>query len=1277
MVDHTDAAGTEVDGPVGDSDVAAVGSPSIEVDGTIDVVREDVDGCTAVDNPPEEFAGAVGIMPEEVDGTAIATISSRVPKTFQMQNKTLIANGSYGSATDFFGWVTYSSAAIDVFRHDIDSAIDTITATFVKRPSCAAAILGEMSALVVLKSSVACHIFVTVCWIEYGVEVYFLQRRRDGRHQQCQCDERFTDTLRNLSIQRRDGIGETLEDVTNVRVHVQCRKCYSRHGSYIPVCLSGGTNTPKPLLRSDLQPFDFKLCCLYCRETVDKEAYKTHPDRYPKICQMECVPKIARIRSTCAKRCNKWRPKLEAFNRLYNLQDDDNCQCLLYDLMEVLIKPVAARILTDNWIAGRKKDVMEEKKRIIDAAITILQKEIRLDTHSSAFWFNETSKRSTVQPEEGVECYARYHFYDASTFFCVCCAVSYSVICKYETSLTVNTSSEFQVNGFVQFEFDNADHNTQTVDGDGTFHVMGGVQSPLPEIVPGGCRNRNHIPLDLDGWSQVSLRTSYGMEWFLGDCRRKKILTKSQQIPLPFINLHPSNPTSCNTCLHFAAEECRKQQQRCIVTFYQPLFIKAMDIVSQADKVDELSKVIVRLGGCHLLMSYMEAVGKIMDGSGMEQMWGEVFSKNAVVHMANGHFYARALRAHSVSQVAITHLILECCEEEGFLIVLMSKHSEEFTTRCYICPPVKNLFKPNGRKGDWNLHFFSIQLTLAHLHAAGHIHYAKSAHLYLQNMSKLKTTLSDQEFEGFISQGYFTVWRSDKFWCGFWTDMTIEQVNNAVRGIMGIYFANVTQVFTLATMGKTITIDKDPVVVNPNQLFHRIVCVVRSADNLEDCLQYELAPYPQSLFDYVGICMGTKSKIMQVINKILHWPHPALYGEVCNANFDYINLSYRRNVIVGFTGYEPSTKDVVHMRRAVPSDLAVLVVEMAKTEAESGPSTVVVGADSDLLVLITALMQLQCAMYIPLVKKPPNYLMNLASLPPTSASAHQHSLRVYHQVQTWKGNIFSAKDWGWTVEQGQYKPVTSTLPPAPDILLHLVHCGDSCCFNQNIRDSEDEDDIEGNCDIEDNVKAKRTSASTREDYVMATMQWYTNNDVHRLNWPAQSPDLNPREHLWDKLARRVRACQAWQKSIAQLMEWLQEEWRRIPVDVLHAHTHREHARQGGCCYNCKRVHSEDDTHQVDDVLVNGHHVDEDKNCSRHVTQQSAIQFFRQSLHNTTRDVHNAVVAENEAWSKAHVLVVLLQVDGSQCVDIPGTILTMISAADVLWYANAALTMCQS
>lgn len=57
---------------------------------------------------------------------------------------------------------------------------------------------------------------------------------------------------------------------------------------------------------------------------------------------------------------------------------------------------------------------------------------------------------------------------------------SYSEICKYEASVTLHLSNEVHEEGFVQFVFDNADHNTRTVDGHGTFHVLGGVQCVTP-----------------------------------------------------------------------------------------------------------------------------------------------------------------------------------------------------------------------------------------------------------------------------------------------------------------------------------------------------------------------------------------------------------------------------------------------------------------------------------------------------------------------------------------------------------------------------------------------------------------------------------------------------------------------------------------------------------------------------------------------------------------------------------------------------------------------------
>ena len=64
---------------------------------------------------------------------------------------------------------------------------------------------------------------------------------------------------------------------------------------------------------------------------------------------------------------------------------------------------------------------------------------------------------------------------------------------------------------------------------------------------------------------------------------------------------------------------------------------------------------------------------------------------------------------------------------------------------------------------------------LPYFHASGHFLYAKSAQLYLQDMFGLKERITSKEFEDFVQKGYFTIRRSEKFWSGIWSDMTIEQ----------------------------------------------------------------------------------------------------------------------------------------------------------------------------------------------------------------------------------------------------------------------------------------------------------------------------------------------------------------------------------------------------------------------------------------------------------------------------------------------------------------------
>ena len=84
---------------------------------------------------------------------------------------------------------------------------------------------------------------------------------------------------------------------------------------------------------------------------------------------------------------------------------------------------------------------------------------------------------------------------------------------------------------------------------------------------------------------------------------------------LPFINLDPNQPDTIYSALSYAQNLCDKQKLGIApITFDQPLYIKACDIVQSSPDLD---KVVVRLGGFHLIMSYIGAIGAVMNGSGL------------------------------------------------------------------------------------------------------------------------------------------------------------------------------------------------------------------------------------------------------------------------------------------------------------------------------------------------------------------------------------------------------------------------------------------------------------------------------------------------------------------------------------------------------------------------------------------------------------------------------------------------------------------------------------
>ena len=197
-----------------------------------------------------------------------------------------------------------------------------------------------------------------------------------------------------------------------------------------------------------------------------------------------------------------------------------------------------------------------------------------------------------------------------------------------------------------------------------------------------------------------------------------------------------------------------------------------------------------------------------MQASGLEAIFQLIYADNIVQSMLDGKQISRALRAHILLYGALHDLIISkvgVSKDEALVKLsadLYKEHPTSINSSAVINTLTEKirsfwdyerdsktaklwlqyldmvsiclLFLKAERTGDWELHLSMCREMLPYFASSGHYHYLTSAHLYLQEMSKLKET-HHRVYNEFC-KGNHVVRRSDRFWAGLSTDLVIEQV---------------------------------------------------------------------------------------------------------------------------------------------------------------------------------------------------------------------------------------------------------------------------------------------------------------------------------------------------------------------------------------------------------------------------------------------------------------------------------------------------------------------
>ena len=339
-------------------------------------------------------------------------------------------------------------------------------------------------------------------------------------------------------------------------------------------------------------------------------------------------------------------------------------------------------------------------------------------------------------------------------------------------------------------------------------HSSGITQSPrglLWAICRGLFNSTCSVP-DWNGW--ISMTTS-------ADDTKQSTVGYMKPI------MHPiTDSATVQQCLQTSMQVTEKLGQSfTFVTFDYAAARIAYNIIW--DRPSRYSNVVIHMGAFHTMRSYMGALGKMMSGSGFEDVLIEagVVASGSISQIMNGSHYNRAMRVHQHMADAVERLLLDRfltdmpLDDHQLTEVLTLAECPSFTTlieamstsSCLEFMDKYSAFKDTVRKGDlgdtarfwisycdcvWTLlHFLesvkendvdlyirSLRQLCGLMFSADHLSYARYLPMYYLQLSTAMST--NPEAQSLLSRYGISVSRSSVPGCRNPVDLTIEQTIN-------------------------------------------------------------------------------------------------------------------------------------------------------------------------------------------------------------------------------------------------------------------------------------------------------------------------------------------------------------------------------------------------------------------------------------------------------------------------------------------------------------------